>query len=394
MPWNVKDPGCGGGNYGTADRVLQLVNSSGTVEDQPGGIPVRDYVYPGYATIDEASATFNGGMSDDGITFSIAATFSGLWNGDLNNTVDLGGYTGGSVAPFGGRCWGGVGTSPGNQGYSRSGRFVLTWQDAGNGELTLSVQDQTRGVDIPFTPYMDEVGWGFIESGSEMGQYREIRDGVAKADRANRMFEKISSGNTEDFTIYLNGLPWGVTADDGVTMPSSGTTFVFTTFFGSWNDDQTVFTQQPDPPFPGEKWTFTVEPMSLDLDNTDLTKVKVVPNPYIASSMLDQSTSERRIEFINLPSRCTVRIYSLGGNLVNVLNHIGSSRTGWGNYTDYDAIQSDNTPLVFNGYDNHSGTEPWNMKNRFGQTVASGLYFFHVTDERGETYTGKFYIVN
>ena len=119
-----------------------------------------------------------------------------------------------------------------------------------------------------------------------------------------------------------------------------------------------------------------------------------MPNPYIASSILDQSGGGRRIDFVNLPDKCTIRIYSLGGNLVNVLNHIGASRTGWGNFVDVDAIQPDNSPFTFTGYDNHGGTEPWNMQNRFGQTVASGLYFFHVTDARGETHTGKFYIVN
>jgi len=113
----------------------------------------------------------------------------------------------------------------------------------------------------------------------------------------------------------------------------------------------------------------------------------------MASSFLDLSITQRRIEFINLPDRCTIRIYTLGGNLVNVINHIGANRSGWGNYTDWDRL-TQGVPKGYTGYDNHSGTEPWNLRNRFGQTVASGLYFFHVTDSRGEMYTGKFYIIN
>ena len=100
----------------------------------------------------------------------------------------------------------------------------------------------------------------------------------------------------------------------------------------------------------------------------------------------------RSVEFINLPDRCTIRIYTLGGNLVNVLNHIGANRQGWGNYTDWDRL-TNSQPYEYTGYDNHSGTEPWNLRNRFGSTVASGLYFYHVTDSRGKTYTGKFYVV-
>ncbi len=106
------------------------------------------------------------------------------------------------------------------------------------------------------------------------------------------------------------------------------------------------------------------------------------------------SFDARRIEFVNLPSNCTIRIYSLGGHLVNVLNHIGANRFGWGNFTDFDRLDANNNPREFTGWDNHSGTEPWNLRNRFGQMVASGLYFFHVTDSRGESHTGKFYIIN
>ena len=58
----------------------------------------------------------------------------------------------------------------------------------------------------------------------------------------------------------------------------------------------------------------------------------VVPNPYMATSFLDLSPDSRRVEFVNLPDRCTIRIYSLGGHLVNVLNHIGANRHGWGDY--------------------------------------------------------------
>ena len=76
-----------------------------------------------------------------------------------------------------------------------------------------------------------------------------------------------------------------------------------------------------------------------------------------------------------------------------MLNHIGHNRSGWGDYTDWDRLTL-SEPAEYTGYDNHGGTEPWNLRNRYGQLVASGLYFYHVTDERGETHTGKFYVIN
>ncbi len=177
-------------------------------------------------------------------------------------------------------------------------------------------------------------------------------------------------------------------------MPAPGTVWIITNAYGEWNGDQTVFTQHGDMPTLGDKFQIQIKASSMNADDADLSKIMVVPNPYMASSFLDLSPDSRRIDFVNLPDRCTIRIYSLGGHLVNVLNHIGTNRHGWGNYTDWDRLDANGNPKVLTGYDNHGGNESWNLRNRFGQTVASGLYFFHVTDSRGKTYTGKFYIIN
>jgi hypothetical protein len=241
------------------------------------------------------------------------------------------------------------------------------------------------------TPY----GLGFPYVYQLDGSYYFTHSFVEPEDREYRLLDKLPASNTGGFVIWVNGINWKVTRSDGTidAMPAVGTVFTVDHAWGSWNADRTVFTQTPDPPFTGDAWEFTIKPMSMDASNIDLADVRVVPNPYVASSYLDLSPNNRRIEFTNLPGRCTIRIYTLGGNLVNVLNHIGANRQGWGNYTDWDRL-TDNEPREFSGYDNHGGTEPWNLRNRFGQTVASGLYFYHVTDQNGETITGKFYVIN
>ena len=148
-----------------------------------------------------------------------------------------------------------------------------------------------------------------------------------------------------------------------------------------------------DPVHLGDKWKIEVRAMSMEAENADLSKIRVVPNPYMANSFLDLSPSHRRIDFVNLPDRCTIRIYTLSGNLVNVLDHIGANRQGWGNYTDPDRL-TESQPKVLSGWDNHGGTEAWNLRNRFGQTIASGPYIYHVIDSRGKEHTGKFYVIN
>jgi len=246
---------------------------------------------------------------------------------------------------------------------------------------------------------MDDIGWGIAPKDGTIGDrwggdnlYNDMVKDTPRADRGNAMSQTISAANTEEFGIYLAGIFW--VFSDVTEMPAAGTVMTCTVAFGSWNDDKTVFTQLAPPPWPGDKWKVDIKASTMNADDADLSKIMVVPNPYMASSALDLSPSQRRLEFVNLPARCTIRIYSLGGHLVNVLNHIGANRHGWGDYSDVDRLDSNGNPREFTGWDNHGGTEAWNLQNRFGQTVASGLYFYHVTDERGETHTGKFYVIN
>jgi len=81
----------------------------------------------------------------------------------------------------------------------------------------------------------------------------------------------------------------------------------------------------------------------------------VVPNPYVAYSDLEQPGSDptlrgdRRLQFRNLPPTCTVRIYTMVGELV-------------------DTIFKDDT----NSYVN------WSILSYEGQRLAYGVYIYHV----------------
>ncbi len=349
-----------------------------------------------------AASNLNGAYSKDlvlmnnadveGINYAIHAIYvtTGVdIRRDFEFHFDPGGYTGATVAPVTAKC--DPGPYPTIGGMAQAGRYEVTWKEAGGG-LSVDVQNLTRGTAVPFSQYADEVAWGFALV-DEMNFWNDLDGGVPQADRTSLMVETMPADNTDAFSLYVNGMFWGFSDITG--MPAAGTKFTIDGCFGSWNGDGTVLTQLADPPNMGDEWKVEIKAMSMEPEDADLTKIKVVPNPYMASSFLDLSTNNRRIDFVNLPDKCTIRIYTLSGNLVNVLNHIGASRQGWGNFTNWDRINAQTgEPAVYTGYDNHSGTEPWNLRNRFGQTVASGLYFFHVTDQRGETHTGKFYIVN
>ena len=382
-------------------RYVVFADASGNVQSDPFRVDVR--------TRSRGSHLFtlahSGNMSSEGVSWAVSArAYTGRRQSGEGRRVqvqiDAGGYTGATVALMGSRNLDVGGTSLYSekgyyQAYIRNAAYEISWSSSG-GSVTVSVTDRTHGVSIPFSPYIDEVGWGFIPIGvdpavlkSETNVGWGRRSPVPQSDRSTLLVESLPADNTEACALWVAGHIIHL-ADAPITMPGSAV-MVLRSALGSWDDN--TFIQGADVLMPGDKWKFTIKPFSMDPEDADLSRIKVVPNPYMASSFLDLSPANRRIEFVNLPAECTIRIYTLTGNLVNVLNHIGINRSGWGNYTDFDRL-SQGVPTVFTGYDNHGGVEPWNLRNRFGQIVASGLYLYHVTDQRGETFTGKFYVVN
>jgi hypothetical protein len=109
----------------------------------------------------------------------------------------------------------------------------------------------------------------------------------------------------------------------------------------------------------------TTEPFRSTIPaSDDLADVLVVPNPFVARSGFVNPGDADVIQFVNLPSPATVRIYTMRGNLVRTIDHTdGSGITFWDQITDY------------------------------GQYVESGVYIYHVETPEGQTRTGKFAII-
>ncbi|MGB2696929.1 MAG: T9SS type A sorting domain-containing protein, partial [Candidatus Zixiibacteriota bacterium] len=85
--------------------------------------------------------------------------------------------------------------------------------------------------------------------------------------------------------------------------------------------------------------------------------------PYTGHGQFD-----RRIHFINLPPKCTIRIFTLDGDLVREIKH-------------------DKDP------DDPTAThETWDLITRNTQAIVSGIYLFSVESDQGDQ-VGKFVIV-
>jgi hypothetical protein len=107
----------------------------------------------------------------------------------------------------------------------------------------------------------------------------------------------------------------------------------------------------------------TIKPLPFKQATAD--NVLVVPNPYRGSASWERwNTSgvrEQKIMFMNLPSPCTIRIFTASGDLVKTLKY---------NDTNYGAAE-------------------WNLATDAGLLVTSGVYFYHVDSPVGKK-IGKF----
>jgi hypothetical protein len=109
----------------------------------------------------------------------------------------------------------------------------------------------------------------------------------------------------------------------------------------------------------------TFDPSTVSAAQMD--RIHTVPDPYYVTNALETTANQKVLNFVNLPARAIIRIYSVSGVLVNVLT------------------QNDPTS---------GGQLTWNLRNRNNQFVASGVYFYHVEAPDGKTKIGRFTVVN
>ena len=112
-----------------------------------------------------------------------------------------------------------------------------------------------------------------------------------------------------------------------------------------------------------DEFVFNAGGIDAQLAKSELSEIKVVPNPYIAHVLWETTEGIRKIQFTHLPDECTIRIYTLAGDLVRVIEH-----------------------------NNGTGTEDWDLLNKNQQGIVPGVYFYHVDSEYGDK-LGKFAVI-
>ncbi|MBO8130724.1 MAG: hypothetical protein H0Z29_04290 [Candidatus Marinimicrobia bacterium] len=105
----------------------------------------------------------------------------------------------------------------------------------------------------------------------------------------------------------------------------------------------------------------------------NLKDVKIVPNPYICTNEIEPAVANpylnqpRRLMFKNIPAKCTIKIFTVSGVLVDEI-HV-------------------NNPI-------EKGVYVWDMLTREGLEIAAGMYIYYIkAEETGDEVMGKFAVI-
>lgn len=126
----------------------------------------------------------------------------------------------------------------------------------------------------------------------------------------------------------------------------------------------------------GSTDSFTMKTRAAKIDAAqaaaELKNIKVVPNPYVASAGWEPvnpySTGRgaRELHFTHLPTKCTIRIYTVQGELIATIEHNASF---------------------------YNSTANWNMLTKDNLDVAYGVYVYHVDAGPLGNHVGKFAVI-
>jgi len=121
-----------------------------------------------------------------------------------------------------------------------------------------------------------------------------------------------------------------------------------------------------------DRYSFSTRALSLDVQNSSagLENVYVVPNPYIAFSANEVAgpgvgvRDDRKLEFRNLPAECTIRIYTVTGDLIRTLEK-----------------------------NNFSSALAWNLLSEEAQNLSYGIYIYHIDAPGIGSKIGRFGVI-
>jgi len=122
-----------------------------------------------------------------------------------------------------------------------------------------------------------------------------------------------------------------------------------------------------------DRYRFTVEGGEFEPEKAkiQMRDIFVVPDPYVVANDFEPiyelaGFSQRKVDFVNLPPKCTIKIFTTAGKLVKTIYH--------------------DEPEDF-------GRASWDLTSEDGPEIAFGIYFFVVEAEELGITRGKFAVI-
>ncbi|MCF7741464.1 MAG: hypothetical protein K9N00_06680, partial [Candidatus Marinimicrobia bacterium] len=186
--------------------------------------------------------------------------------------------------------------------------------------------------------------------------------------------------NSDRFLVgatTTDGQDWGTMAFafdfiNSDANPSDGDSYFVTFNRGFSSDDEIVFK------------TNASQKLDKNQLDEDMDNIKVVPNPYVVTNVMEPAVmnegfnQRRRIMFTNIPARCTIKIFTVSGLLVDEIDVENSAETG-------DEIHPNSSA---------NGTVKWDLLSKEGLEIGAGYYLYHVKSKiTGEEKVGKFAVI-
>jgi len=266
------------------------------------------------------------------------------------------------------------------------------WRETNEVKVGFSMRVHQLGFSLgePYpSDYEIEIGEVGIDTSEAVGSFDVGTTLPAKP--VNFRVKNLSQGRYIDFAFWeldTTGGPGRITVNeeesdriifiDSTETDSAKVTWQFSLLWDSTAaqpaEGDVAFIRVEKPFLSRDTYRFTTYGDSINADtlDQDISKIKVVPNPYVAGASWEPRNpyntgrGPRAIHFNHVPKHCTIRIFNIAGELVDVI-HVNNAEA--------------------------DGTAEWDLLQKDELKISYGVYFYHVETENGATQTGKFAII-
>ena len=279
---------------------------------------------------------------------------------------------------------------------NKSSQSILPW-DISINFLYQSENYQTKSIYIAGVPITDENNEEYYinpwdpDAFKFLYQFNEESLPFTAVIHTNFYVYNETLRDTLDFVI------WDANDDGEFNLVGDKIVIGTTKFDPTWNQqvwDQSLaafsINSMETIPGPGDKYEISFErpfwetdTISIYVGNTDslstrkldedMEHIKVVPNPYIATNLLEESifnpnfNQRRKLMFTHIPSNCNIKIYTVSGVFVDQINVNNNTNDG----------------IVY-----------WDLLNNEGLEIAAGTYIYHIKSSLTDNVKmGKFSII-